>query len=233
MTEAAFDAGIWIVNENAYPSLPNIQTPLENGLYIPSFPERCLPGKTFNATVVSASGKTITYTSSNPEIATIDATGLVTFIKDGKTTLTFSDQGDDYVKGVERTYELEVKGVAYTIMNEEDLRCMKYDLAGDFKLGADIHLTKDWELMDVFTGTLDGQGYAIHGLRFVNEDQGRVGLFGEATGATIKRVGIVGAYLNGNEDVGTIVGYASGCNISECRSFFLYCWSGSYWIYRW
>ena len=51
LTEAAFDAGIWIVNENAYPSLPNIQTPLENGLYIPSFPERCLPGKTFNATV--------------------------------------------------------------------------------------------------------------------------------------------------------------------------------------
>ena len=216
LTEAAFDAGIWIVNENAYPSLPNIQTPLENGLYIPSFPERCLPGKTFNATAVSASGRTITYTSSDPVVATIDDSGLVKFLKDGKTTLTFSDQGDDYVKGVERTYELEVKGVAYTIMNEEDLRCMKYDLAGDFKLGADIYLTKDWELMDVFTGTLDGQGYAIHGLRFVNEDQGRVGLFGEATGATIKRVGIVGAYLNGNEDVGTIVGYASGCNISEC-----------------
>lgn len=216
LTEAAFDAGIWIVNENAYPSLPNIQTPLENGLYIPSFPERCLPGKTFNATAVSASGRTITYTSSDPAVATIDDSGLVKFLKDGKTTLTFSDQGDDYVKGVERTYELEVKGVAYTIMNEEDLRCMKYDLAGDFKLGADIYLTKDWELMDVFTGTLDGQGYAIHGLRFVNEDQGRVGLFGEAKGATIKRVGIVGAYINGNENVGAIVGYAGGCNISEC-----------------
>ena len=70
--------------------------------------------------------------------------------------------------------------------------------------------------MDVFTGTLDGQGYTIHNLRYINEEQGRVGLFGEATGATIKRVGIAGAYLNGNEDVGAIVGYANGCNISEC-----------------
>ena len=82
-------------------------------------------------------------------------------------------------------------------------------MAGDFKLGADIYLTKDWELMDVFTGTLDGQGYTIHNLRYINEEQGRVGLFGEATGATIKRVGIAGAYLNGNEDVGAIVGYAN------------------------
>ena len=58
--------------------------------------------------------------------------------------------------------------------------------------------------------------HLIHNLRYINEEQGRVGLFGEATGATIKRVGIAGAYLNGNEDVGAIVGYANGCNISEC-----------------
>lgn len=211
-----FDAGIWTMVENTYPSLSNVQVPLENYIYIPSFPERCLPGKTFNAEAIPASGRTITYTSSNPEIATIDSKGKVSFLKDGKTTLTFVDQGDNYVKGCTKTYELEVKGVAYTIMDEEDLRCVKYDLAGDFKLGADIYLTKDWELMDVFTGTLDGQGYTIHNLRYINEEQGRVGLFGEATGATIKRVGIAGAYLNGNEDVGAIVGYANGCNISEC-----------------
>lgn len=213
---AGFDAGIWTVTENAYPSLPGVQTPWENGFYIPSFPERCLPGKTFNATAVAASGRTITYTSSNPEVATIDVNGLVTFIKDGTTTLTFSDPGDDHVKGIEKNHELVVKGVAYTIMDEEDLRCIKYDLAGEFKLGTDIYLTKDWELMDVFTGTLDGQGYAIHNLRFVNEEQARAGLFGGAKGATIKRVGIVGAYINGNENIGAIVGYAEGCNISEC-----------------
>lgn len=213
---AGFDAGIWTVAENTYPSLPGVQTPLENGFYIPSFPERCLPGKTFNATAVSASGRTITYTSSDPAVATIDVNGLVTFIKDGKTTLTFSDPGDDHVKGIEKNYELVVKGVAYTIMDEEDLKCIKYDLAGDFKLGADIYLTKDWELLKAFTGTLDGQGYAIHGLRFVNDDQNYVGLFGEANGATIQRVGIVGAYINANTDVGAIVGYASDCTISEC-----------------
>lgn len=216
LEDVSFDAGVWTMAENAYPQLSNVEVPLENYIYIPSFPERCLPGKTFDAGAIAASGRVITYSSSNPDIATIDSNGKVSFLKDGKTTLTFSDQGDNFVKGAEKTYVLEVKGVAYTIMNEEDLRCIKYDLAGEFKLGADIHLTKDWELMDVFTGTLDGQGYAIHNLRYVNEEQGRVGLFGEATGATIKKVGIVGAYLNGNEDVGAIVGYANGCTISEC-----------------
>ena len=40
-----FDAGIWTMVENTYPSLSNVQVPLENYIYIPSFPERCLPGK--------------------------------------------------------------------------------------------------------------------------------------------------------------------------------------------
>lgn len=216
LEKAEFDRSIWTINENAYPSLSGVELPLANYLYYPSFPERCLPGRTFNAEAIVSSGRTVTYTSSDPEVATISDQGLVTFIKDGNTTLTFADQGDDYVQGIEKKYELTVKGVAYTIMDEEDLKCIKYDLAGDFKLGADIHLTKDWELMEAFTGTLDGQGYAIHNLRYVNESQGRVGLFGEATGATIKRVGIVGAYINGNEDVGAIVGLANGCTISEC-----------------
>lgn len=90
-----FDAGIWTMVENTYPSLSNVQVPLENYIYIPSFPERCLPGKTFNAEAIPASGRTITYTSSNPEIATIDSKGKVSFLKDGKTTLTFVDQGDN------------------------------------------------------------------------------------------------------------------------------------------
>lgn len=216
LSDVSFDAGVWTIVNNAYPSLSNVQVPLENYIYIPSFPERCLPGKTFNAAAIAASGRTVTYSSSKPEVAKIDENGLVSFLQDGKTTLTFEDKGDGYVKGATKTYELEVKGVAYTIMNEEDLRCIKYDLAGDFKLGTDIYLTKDWELMDVFTGSLDGQGYTIHNLNYINEDQGRVGLFGEATGATIKRVGIAGAYLRANEDVGAIVGYANGCTITEC-----------------
>lgn len=216
LSKVGFDAGIWDMNDNGYPSLPGVTLPLENGFYVPSFPERCLPGSTFNAEAYAASGKTVTYASSNPEVATIDENGLVTFIKDGTTTLTFSVEGDGYMKGVQKTYELEVKGVAYTIMNEEDLLCMKYDLAGDYKLGADIYLTKDWVLMDPFTGTLDGQGYVIHNLRYVNESQDRGGLFGEATGATISRVGIAGAYIVGNADVAAIVGYSAGCTVTEC-----------------
>jgi hypothetical protein len=53
-------------------------------------------------------------------------------------------------------------------------------------------------------------------LKYDNQSQNNVGLFAEAEGAVISKLGIEKAYIVGNADVGAIVGNAKGCTISEC-----------------
>ena len=49
---------------------------------------------------------TITYSSSDESVATVDEDGVITFVKAGSTTLTVSYAGDDEYAACEETYEL-------------------------------------------------------------------------------------------------------------------------------
>lgn len=212
-----WDVDIWKMVDGKYPIFSHQEYPLKgDAIYIPIFPDRPLPGTTFSAAPISALGRTVTCVSSNPDAVTIDENGLVTFMKDGATTLTFTTQGDDYSEGATVTVDLTVKGISYTIRTEEDLRNIKFDLAGIFTLENDITLTKNWELLGTFKGTLNGNGKVIYGLKYSNKDQNQVGLFGQAEGAIITKLGIKNANIVGNQNVGAIVGKALGCIISEC-----------------
>ena len=147
MDDLAWDSDIWKAKEGSYPLFDGQSYPLKgDGIYVPVFAERILPGTTFSAVAISALGRAVSYSSSNPEVATIDSEGLATFIKDGATTFTFATAGDNYSEGITVTREITVKGISYNITNEEDLRCMKYDLAGSYTLMNNITLKKDWEL---------------------------------------------------------------------------------------
>lgn len=216
-TDLSWNDPVWKIEDGNYPIFSHQSYPIDaDGIYIPSFPERPLPGDKFDAGALSALNRTVSYSSSDPAVASVDASGMVSFIKDGTTTLTFSTQGDTYSKGATVKILLTVQGISYQIRTEEDLRNIKYDLEGEFTLMNDITLTKDWELMGTFKGKLNGNGKIIYGLRYDNRNQYGVGLFGSAEGATITKLGIEKAYIIGNGDVGAIVGNAYGCIISEC-----------------
>ncbi|MGN1202192.1 MAG: GLUG motif-containing protein, partial [Eubacterium sp.] len=58
----------------------------------------------------------------------------------------------------------------------------------------------------LYTGIFDGNGKTISGLYFNNADLSYVGLFGYS-GGTVKNVGVVDSYFNGNLCVGGICGY--------------------------
>ncbi len=67
-----------------------------------------------------------------------------------------------------------------------------------------------------YCGTFDGQGHSISGL-YAKSEQSYVGLFGAiGWGATIKNLGIVNSYFEGDEYVGGIVGYNDYSYVTNC-----------------
>ncbi|WP_178130912.1 MBG domain-containing protein [Reyranella sp. CPCC 100927] len=66
-----------------------------------------------------------------------------------------------------------------------------------------------------FSGTFDGQGHVITGLTINRPTTSQVGLFGYTSDATIRRVGLVGGQVTGQDSVGALVGRAYGSTISD------------------
>jgi len=68
-----------------------------------------------------------------------------------------------------------------------------------------------------FTGTLDGRNHTIYNLCIFKSDI-NIGLFGCIVNASIKNLGLENADVNGETNVGALVGRADHSNISRCYS---------------
>lgn len=98
-------------------------------------------------------------------------------------------------------------------------------MTGDYVLANDIDMTgRSFVPFGIvnnttagkFTGTFDGQGHTIKGLKYDVSDKGEVGLFSQTENATIKNLIIEGAYFKGNANVGGIVGRMYRTTITDC-----------------
>jgi hypothetical protein len=102
-----------------------------------------------------------------------------------------------------------------------DLNAVRNNLGGNHTLMNDIDSTtagydelasptanegKGWQPIGTFTGTFDGQGYAIKDLFIDRPDEIRVGLFGFVNGGSIEDIGVVNANVTGNNFTGGLVG---------------------------
>ncbi len=82
---------------------------------------------------------------------------------------------------------------------------------------ANIELTDEWSPTSTFSGVFDGGGYTISNLTITNAN-GRVGLFSDASNATIKNLTIEGSVTNGrNSYVSLFAGSASSTTFSNCH----------------
>ncbi|MGN0187226.1 MAG: GLUG motif-containing protein, partial [Paludibacteraceae bacterium] len=66
-----------------------------------------------------------------------------------------------------------------------------------------------------YSGIFDGNDKTISGLYFDDSNTSFVGLFGHLKG-TVKNVGVVDSYFNGNSAVGGVCGYNDGGTIQNC-----------------
>ena len=101
-----------------------------------------------------------------------------------------------------------------------------YRLMNDIDLGdwlAENSPEEGWEPINGFTGSLDGNGFAVSGFWINRPSIDNVGLFGSISGGKIKRLGLLmadGKGIVGNNNVGAFVGHTpystSAITIEEC-----------------
>ena len=125
--------------------------------------------------------------------------------------------------------------------NRAELEAIKDNLDGKYYLTNDIDLGgKKWTPIgshceNTFTGIFDGQGYVIRNMTITGDVKGNVGLFGHATGATIKNVGMEATNIDiitntMNSNVGSIVGstgFYERTYVSNCYN------TGNLSLYNW
>lgn len=119
--------------------------------------------------------------------------------EDGNLVYIFS--AEELVAFRERVYELE------QTESEEIL---------DAVLTEDISLSSvcgegigNWEPIQGFRGTFDGDGHTISGLYIAGSQEDRVGLFSSLQG-TVKNLGVTDVTIEGGASLGGIVGYSFG-----------------------
>lgn len=103
-----------------------------------------------------------------------------------------------------------------SISDAAGLAAIANDPSGSYVLTTDITLTGTWTPIGTFTGTLDGGGHIIYGLKVNDSGTAERGLFSQTNGATIRNLGIENANIVGNERTGAIVGLMIGGLIEKC-----------------
>lgn len=117
-------------------------------------------------TLSSTYNRTVTYSSSNPSVATVDANGVVTGVNPGTVTITaHSEIGiEDYTPADQNTYSAFEEDIIYTI---EVVAPGVSPAAGTeyinvpFTDGNMMWFTKSWENMDAWNFRSDGLEYGI------------------------------------------------------------------------
>ena len=143
--------------------------------------------------------------------------------------------GDIFSLSGSKLYEGISPGIA--IHNCIELQAMKDNLAGKYYLANDIDCTDctqdpagalynggagfepvGGEYPYWFTGSFEGDGHTITGLKINRPATNLVGLFGKTGEAEIKNVGMVDVDINGSGRVGGLVGYCNSGILNNCYS---------------
>ena len=224
-TTAGFSADVWNLVDGQYPSLKT-QAAMENAIYTAQTPARYVVGTEYDTQAASALGSAVTITSSNPSVVAVEGT-MLKFEAQGDAVVTFTAAATDVAPAFTTTLPITVGDINYAISTPADLMAVKYNMAGDFTLENDIDMTGvDFTPIGIegntsvakFTGTFDGKGHIIKGLKYDNADKGEVGLFSQTENATITNLGIEGAHFVGNANVGGIVGRMYGGITANCAT---------------
>ncbi len=177
-----------------------------------------------------SSDTSVIWSTGDAGIADVDENGLVTPVSVGQTVITATANTGGYrgqaqvtvVTGHAIRTPEELNGIRsamdqyYVLMNDISLTDYLSAGGGSYNSGA------GWEPIGTtgspFTGTLDGNGKTITGLRVNRPVTDYIGLFG-STGNTsvIKNVGLLNSEITGRQYTGSLAGCSEG-EIINCSS---------------
>jgi len=176
----------------------------------------------------NASVKTLTWTSSNPAVATVDQNGNVTALTMGNSNITATSQDGSNKSGtcvLTVTYPLGSEQNPFLVTNQATLRKVGtgtdgWTLSAHYKQTANISLTSDFAPIGTstspFTGNYDGGNFTISNLTINASSTGVQGMFGRiGSGAVVKNIKLQSSNITGAARTGAIAGENYG-TIQNC-----------------
>ena len=108
----------------------------------------------------------------------------------------------------------------------EDFNNIRLDLSGDYALKTDLDFTEEEPFIpfsdgggwNPFTGSLNGEGHVVKGIRIEQETEDYIGIFGLLDGgAYIHDISFDNLHVEGSYYVGGIAGYAEDFHLEKVR----------------
>jgi filamentous hemagglutinin family protein len=177
--------------------------------------------------IANSGGATVNLRADN----TGTGTGVVTFKAGSGVSLTAGGAVNIFYNPLSYTspmnYTSEVMGVtptAYMLVNTAaELAEIKTNLSADYALGANITLSGNFTPIGnsttPYTGSFDGQGFALTNLTITDATTGgNIGLFGDTSHATIANVSLINAAITETAQantVGALAGYANSTTFTN------------------
>ena len=240
-TEGWDFGNVWTFNSqiSPYPILKEIDTETQKVQHSQSItwtqelPNSLIP-EPLELTADGGVNRPITYTSSNPAVASIDG-NTMTVHAAGSAEITATIAGSEFYAPASMTRELivyEGDGTPenpYLISNLQQLNGVRNNLSAHYKLIADIDLSsiENWEPIGTdfepaFRGSFDGGGHTISNLTIIRPNDDYIGLFGfylpYEDYFSITDINVMNVNIIGDEYVGAVVGFVDYGSITKCNS---------------